>query len=503
MEPSDLPDFSLPDIILPESSPPEPDISTTSDLMPSLADFTLPEPRSIPQVLDGAGVSCQQDAVQSGPEAGKLEGPEKNAQTLGEFKMCKICHIYLNSKTQADMHYAGKVHQKKLRQQALAESLAIIAPDIVPPVTPPNSSSPSAPAKEKSIPLLPHCSVCGLTFTGLGEVQTHLTGARHARKLRELAEKEKLEQAQKEKPVNPSSVPDCFYCKHCDVVCTSQTQLDQHFSGSKHKYVMEAAKNAASCRLTTPPTTATEAEMPASTVYACPPCNVTANSEQQYLQHCASVKHKNKLQNRPGKGKFRDQPYPKRQGAQGKANSPSNTANRSSLGRGNWTKSSSDSFNPKSSFNACRGNGSAGPSRGRGRGTGMPAKSQLNSLLSNFGGGYSRSATGDSWSVGNRSAVGDSWGTGNRSAMDNSWGFSNRRAMGNSWGTGNRSTVGDSWGTDNNIAANVSSRGGGRGRGWQQQPKQWGGTQSMPGRSGIPGLEDNFVRQSFKEQDNY
>ncbi|XP_038054016.1 zinc finger protein 346-like [Patiria miniata] len=477
METSELSDISLPGLTLLETK-----TDARSVAMPSLPDFTLPEPSIVPEVRDNGGAEDLPKTAQSGnTDTGKLEGPEKQAQTLGEYKICSLCNVYLNSKVQADMHYSGKLHQKKLRQKALTESLASTASDMMMPVSQPGqpeNTVASPPAEEKPHTYLPHCSVCGLTFTGAEQVQMHLTGARHAKKLRQLAQKQKLEEV-KEEPANTSSVSAGFYCKYCDVVCTAQSQLDQHFQGSKHKNVMDAAKQATSNRLGAQPASS-EAATPASAVYACPTCNVTANSEQQYLQHCSSAKHNNKLLNRPGKDKYRDHPYPNRRGAQGMANNPkNNTATKPAWGGGKW-KSSSDSFNQRSTFNQ-RGtfnNNSVRPGRGRGRGTGR--------------------GRGRGWGMQSDNRPNTSFGNAHTSQTSYS-------AMQGSFGGGyDRSTMDKIWGASN------ASLGGGTGRSWQgdskassQEQKQWGSSNMLVDPYGMPDL-DSFVRESSsKDQTNF
>ena len=95
---------------------------------PSLSNFTLPDPSSVPPVIDDTDRGQQTDTLASnieevtqaieGEHADLLTGPERESKTYGRFKNCDICQVVMNSAAQAEMHYGGKTHQKKLRRIA-------------------------------------------------------------------------------------------------------------------------------------------------------------------------------------------------------------------------------------------------------------------------------------------------------------------------------------------------------------------------------------------------
>ncbi|XP_032802323.2 zinc finger protein 385D-like isoform X2 [Petromyzon marinus] len=111
-----------------------------------------------------------------------------------------------------------------------------------------------------------------------------------------------------------------LYCSLCKVAVNSQSQLDAHNKGSKHKMMMEARNGGGAIkafpRLGSRPASA-EANLPKGSglqdkTFYCEICDVHVNSETQLKQHITSRRHKDRIAGKPIKPKF--SPYNKIQG---------------------------------------------------------------------------------------------------------------------------------------------------------------------------------------------
>ncbi|XP_069705699.1 zinc finger protein 385D-like isoform X2 [Periplaneta americana] len=209
------------------------------------------------------------------------------------------------------------------------------------------------------------CDICGLEFSGQIVLETHLAGAKHAKKVKS---QEILKQLQSSgQTFTRDEKTRILKCEVCDVVVNSSQQLQTHLAGNKHKQkalkkgalanaVQKPAQtNTTTSNSTATTTTSTTASTSTSTVnskgsdvgtamsvtpgpataataaatagevppgvqklpdaagaktnkYFCDTCNVSLNSEIQLEQHLGSRKHKDKLLN-GGKSKPRMAPY--------------------------------------------------------------------------------------------------------------------------------------------------------------------------------------------------
>ncbi|XP_068085878.1 zinc finger protein 385B [Anabrus simplex] len=145
------------------------------------------------------------------------------------------------------------------------------------------------------------CDVCNLEFSGQVVLETHLAGAKHAKKVKS---QEILKQLQSSgQTFTRDEKTRILKCEICDVVVNSSQQLQTHLAGG--------AADA---------TTPGGAEVPAgvqklpegsgskSNKYFCDTCSVSLNSEIQLEQHLGSRKHKDRLAS-GGKTKARPAPY--------------------------------------------------------------------------------------------------------------------------------------------------------------------------------------------------
>ncbi|XP_029953977.1 zinc finger protein 385B-like [Salarias fasciatus] len=159
-----------------------------------------------------------------------LRAKRERRQGSGSATMCQVCNIQLNSSAQAQIHYRGKTHQRRLRRLAKAVSAGALSQSQVHPLLGSlsvpgrplqpqahaqlehflplrvNGSSPLslfpnfntmdpvqkavinhtfgvAPPKKK--PII-SCNICHLRFNSTTQAEAHYKGHKHARKLKAL-----------------------------------------------------------------------------------------------------------------------------------------------------------------------------------------------------------------------------------------------------------------------------------------------------------------------------
>ncbi|XP_023196086.1 zinc finger protein 385B-like isoform X2 [Xiphophorus maculatus] len=393
--------------------------------------------------------------------------------------MCQVCNIRLNSSAQAQIHYRGKTHQRRLRRLAKAVSAGALSQNQVHPLLGSlplpgrplqpqtharlehflplrvNGSSPLSlfpnfntmdpvqkavinhtfgVSQPKKKPII-SCNICHLRFNSTTQAEAHYKGHKHARKLKAMetqknrqkngpgqpsagkdrdAEtammegetvqidaqlKDKTDPNASPQPENsqensqsasPSSMPSCsdssspssaqqtlqasdgsqlsdlpsdapqadssdaasgsasdpdpqgsaaaggeeaaegkeakeaknnkkpLHCLTCKVTVNSNSQLESHCSGSKHKQMLDGQNNSQSHRrvkvTSTPrPKSRMKQRMGSKSrtvvgvtnqAFHCELCQVSVNSETQLKQHTNSRRHKERLAGKPVKAKF-------------------------------------------------------------------------------------------------------------------------------------------------------------------------------------------------------
>uniref|UniRef100_A0A673GH90 Zinc finger matrin-type protein 3 n=1 Tax=Sinocyclocheilus rhinocerous TaxID=307959 RepID=A0A673GH90_9TELE len=114
---------------------------------------------------------------------------EATLEELCKPLYCKLCNVTLNSAQQAQAHYQGKNHSKKLRNfyAGSQQPPPIRIPEVVEPVsqqplaTPPTDSGASRVilATEND-----YCKLCDASFSSPAVAQAHYQGKNHAKRLR-------------------------------------------------------------------------------------------------------------------------------------------------------------------------------------------------------------------------------------------------------------------------------------------------------------------------------
>ncbi|KAM8856163.1 zinc finger protein 385B isoform 2-T3 [Spinachia spinachia] len=283
---------------------------------------------------------------------------------------CNVCQLRFNSDSQAEAHYRGSRHAKKLKSQekktkaklsitggtngsitshvcpALSVSsnsstnqLADLSPcftDSFPlkPLllpcssSPPSSASPSSsrPGSEPPPSSPPSALPApGLLFTSSSSPssskasQTHppsapVTSSSSAPSPPSNASsKDAIVESEEEKAKK------LLYCSLCKVAVNSLSQLEAHNAGSKHKTMLEARSGAgpikafprAGAKLKSVSGTPLKGSGLQNKTFHCQICDVHVNSEIQLKQHISSRRHKDRVAGKPSKPKY--SPYNKQQ----------------------------------------------------------------------------------------------------------------------------------------------------------------------------------------------
>ncbi|XP_063314970.1 zinc finger protein 385C isoform X2 [Pelobates fuscus] len=375
---------------------------------------------------------------------------KRNKNNLPSFTLCEVCNIQLNSAVQAQIHYNGKSHQKRLKQikngkknsavhgapshgGPLLASLGIHSRPIqtyfdikhfltfrVNGVSPlslfPNFNAMDpvqkavinhtfggpSPAKRK--PFI-SCNVCHLRFNSLNQAEAHYKGHKHARKLRAMEsarhkqkhggtreraalppmdtkrrtssqnestqnglskhsdlETEHSPLTQTPEPATADHEEECsspeaaeslagaldsetmvseitynldkgpgdtcdtapdgekdpkckehLYCTTCKVTVNSASQLEAHNAGAKHRSILEGqsthprkGKGKVLNRAARKPKRIGNKTSVGiqNKAFNCPVCEIHVNSETQLKQHMSSRRHKDRLAGKPPKPKY-------------------------------------------------------------------------------------------------------------------------------------------------------------------------------------------------------
>ncbi|KAE8574711.1 hypothetical protein XENTR_v10003545 [Xenopus tropicalis] len=385
-----------------------------------------------------------------GGQTDTLELQSRREKRLPSFTLCEVCNIQLNSAVQAQIHYNGKSHQKRLKQinrgrspsihgapthgGPLLASLSIPGRPIqthldikhlltfrINGVSPlslfPNFNAMDpvqkavinhtfgGPTPPKRRPFI-SCNICHLRFNSLNQAEAHYKGHKHARKLRALEgsrHKQKQRNGSRERtplpPLDTKGKADCpdpielndisgecgeeaehsplpptpepameeadeecaspdvsdsstepldsaalapmapyspgkgsedsgvstqesekerksrehLYCTTCKVTVNSASQLEAHNAGAKHKSILEGQSTpprrgrgkALNRTGRKPKRIGNKASVGIQNkTFHCSVCEIHVNSETQLKQHMSSRRHKDRLAGKPPKPKY-------------------------------------------------------------------------------------------------------------------------------------------------------------------------------------------------------
>ncbi|NXI48102.1 Z385C protein, partial [Galbula dea] len=253
-----------------------------------------------------------------------------------QFISCNICHLRFNSANQAEAHYKGHKHARRLKaieamknKQKVAGALAVV------------------PAQDSTADFFPkgECSSLGLT-PGAEESPTELSGSVAplgsplASELSEgtsdvtsVASSSAVQATEAQAAESGSSIGSApesekegkkskqhLYCPTCKVTVNSLSQLEAHNTGAKHKLMLEghgtqlrrgrgkllSRAGHKSKRIGNKGSINIQ-----NKAFQCQVCEIYVNSETQLKQHMSSRRHKDRLAGKPPKPKY--SPYNKLQ----------------------------------------------------------------------------------------------------------------------------------------------------------------------------------------------
>ncbi|XP_064171600.1 zinc finger protein 385C-like isoform X2 [Anguilla rostrata] len=267
---------------------------------------------------------------------------------------CNICHLRFNSMKQAEAHYQGHKHTRKLkavqahktRRQHLGErggasggkeretdretTRALEVPPALMDAAVMERmrllSEPGVLKLEDSpgslVVLTPVSEASSLDLAGLSSPQpSPSSGLSESMSESSTAETPPCQespqcqgpQLQTERDGDPPINKQHLHCPVCKVTVNSSSQLAAHYSGSKHKLMLGgqsvlprrrsmAGSSRSACR--TKRLRVKGSVGVVSKAYHCPMCEIHVNSETQLQQHINSRRHKDRLAGKPPKPKF-------------------------------------------------------------------------------------------------------------------------------------------------------------------------------------------------------
>uniref|UniRef100_A0A8C4WE82 Zinc finger protein 385C n=1 Tax=Gopherus evgoodei TaxID=1825980 RepID=A0A8C4WE82_9SAUR len=244
-----------------------------------------------------------------------------------QFISCNICHLRFNSANQAEAHYKGHKHARRLKAIEAVKNKQKTA-----------AAGRDFPASLDVSCRAPHCSVTGLPGSLLsGSVPALVSPpvSELSEGPSDVASVASLPALGAETPATESgssigSAPDRdkegkkskqhLYCPTCKVTVNSTSQLEAHNTGAKHKSMLEGQ--------TTPMRRGRGKVIPRAghkskrignkgsinirnKAFHCQVCEIYVNSETQLKQHVGSRRHRDRLAGKPPKPKY--SPYNKLQ----------------------------------------------------------------------------------------------------------------------------------------------------------------------------------------------
>ncbi|XP_032219059.2 zinc finger protein 346 [Nematostella vectensis] len=304
-------------------------------------------PEVSPQKTDTSPTSQSENPtkpIEQSPEPAVQvkKGTKRKAPSDNKLYICEICHVELNSASQAFQHFQGKAHLGKVR---VLEQVSEVTqpPKPAKPFTP--HLKPPKPKPGSHLDPDTHCPLCKKWFNSRVQADSHYSGKAHLtqvdlynmqpkfKKTKEEEEFDKLlEEADamthqevknvKNIKLGKNVKTQLYTCEPCNITLNSQKQMSQHLLGLRHKIVVGKAqppppptpgesatweghryKKLATTLLTkasqqSPLTPSCQALSPGGTKmgqYYCQDCDISMNSIKQMEQHMTSARHRDGL----------------------------------------------------------------------------------------------------------------------------------------------------------------------------------------------------------------
>uniref|UniRef100_A0A8C0ITL7 Zinc finger protein 385C n=1 Tax=Chelonoidis abingdonii TaxID=106734 RepID=A0A8C0ITL7_CHEAB len=252
-----------------------------------------------------------------------------------QFISCNICHLRFNSANQAEAHYKGHKHARRLKaiEAVKNKQKTAVAPSRDFSATLDVSGDPHSTGMAVATPwprkrgkeLHPRLSAVSLTFPsasfasssqrppgteGAGPLGAETSATESGGSIGSAPDRDKEGKKSKQH----------LYCPTCKVTVNSASQLEAHNTGAKHKSMLEGQ--------TTPMRRGRGKVIPRvghkskrignkgsiniqNKAFHCQVCEIYVNSETQLKQHVGSRRHRDRLAGKPPKPKY--SPYNKLQ----------------------------------------------------------------------------------------------------------------------------------------------------------------------------------------------
>ncbi|XP_077584142.1 zinc finger protein 385B [Stigmatopora nigra] len=140
---------------------------------------------------------------------------------------CDVCKINFNSDSQAQAHYGGSRHVKKLKLEKTS-------------TVPPKAPAGKAAGKASEGKLL-YCSICKVSVNSTAQLQAHNLGGKHKSMLDSGKTKPDVGGFGAATAPKPAALPKgssvqvkSFQCERCNIHVNSEIQLKQHLSSKRH-----------------------------------------------------------------------------------------------------------------------------------------------------------------------------------------------------------------------------------------------------------------------------
>ncbi|XP_034440948.1 zinc finger protein 385A-like isoform X2 [Hippoglossus hippoglossus] len=254
---------------------------------------------------------------------------------------CNVCQIRFNSESQAEAHYKGNRHARRVKGIETSKTARLQDGDKQPP---PATASPSPPGPSPSSPV-PDPNKQDVTQTFPNSNESPLTPSRLPTPTLSLADTEFPLVPSVSSPLTSSPSPNTtlstpptdpaaaalpdslspapspssgeseeekakklLYCSLCKVAVNSLSQLEAHNKGTKHKTILEARSGLgpikAYPRLGLKPSPEQGGDLSSDPntqerTFHCEICNVRVNSELQLKQHISSRRHRDGVAGKP------------------------------------------------------------------------------------------------------------------------------------------------------------------------------------------------------------
>ncbi|NXQ78871.1 Z385B protein, partial [Nyctibius grandis] len=243
--------------------------------------------------------------------------PPKKKQVIS----CNVCQLRFNSDSQAEAHYKGSKHAKKVKALEATKikpkvgsskdstkattscSTTPVTANISDKSEDKGKAKPNNASQQSSTevgPFLPKPGVAAVAPVTPASSSKSTNGAPNT-----VSESEE-EKAKK-----------LLYCSLCKVAVNSLSQLEAHNTGSKHKTMVEARNGAGPIKSYPRPGSRLKVQNGSkgsglqNKTFHCEICDVHVNSEIQLKQHISSRRHKDRVAGKPMKPKY--SPYNKLQ----------------------------------------------------------------------------------------------------------------------------------------------------------------------------------------------